>query len=189
QPTPQPEEPAPIHPPELRIEREGDARVVGRLEIVSAADTRIEVPPGELESRQQPEPAVSGEIARALRRAQAQGTGAVDRRDRHREADRRERIAGRAAHLEADPVAIPTQRAGRVYGALSPVGRIERRPQVVRPGEVAVEREPCWQNQTRGQMGAIAGAPAAVFGVAAVARERKTGKRAPRAGCFELPRP
>src|SRR2546422_4871187 len=38
-------------------------------------------------------------------------------------------------------------------------------------------------------MGAIAGAPAAVFGVAGVARERKTGKRAPRAGSFELPRP
>src|SRR5207249_6369827 len=52
-----------------------------------------------------------------------------------------------------------------------------------------VERGPCRQNQTRGQMGAVAGAPAAVFGVAAVARERKTGKRAPRAGSFELPRP
>src|SRR2546422_2650627 len=38
-------------------------------------------------------------------------------------------------------------------------------------------------------MGAIAGAPGAVFGVTGVARERKTGKRAPRAGSFELPRP
>src|SRR3989449_7955882 len=38
-------------------------------------------------------------------------------------------------------------------------------------------------------MGAIAGAPAAVFGVTGVARERKTGKRAPRAGSFKLPRP
>src|SRR2546429_9270623 len=144
--------------------------------MVPAADQRIEVPPGELESRKTPDPAVSGEIAGALRRAQPQGTGAVARRDRHGEADRRERIAGRAAHLEADPVAIPTQRAGRVYGALSPVGRIERRAQVVRPREVAVEREPYRQNQTRGQMGAIAGAPAAVFGVAGAAPPGETSE-------------
>src|SRR5438034_8000653 len=31
----QPEDSAPIHPPELRIERERDARVIGRLELVS----------------------------------------------------------------------------------------------------------------------------------------------------------
>src|SRR5207245_11251934 len=123
---------------------------------VPAAARRTEQQPGGLESRRQPEPAVSGEIAGALRRAQPQGTGAVARRDRHGEADRRERIAGRAAHLEADPVAIPTQRAGRVYVALSPVGRIERRPQVERPSADAVTTDPRPPNATRVHTRAIA---------------------------------
>src|SRR3989454_12350656 len=97
-----------------------------RLEVVSAADERIEVPTGELQARQEPQRAVRGEVAGALGRAQARGGGAVDRRDRPGEPDRRERIAGCAAQLDAEPVAVPSHRPGCVHGALSPVGRIDR---------------------------------------------------------------
>src|SRR5439155_26361694 len=105
---PQPEDPAPVHPPELRIKGEREARMVGWLEVVSPPPQRIEVPAGELESGQEPERAVRGEVARALGRAQAQGAGAVDRRDRYRESDRRERVAAGAADFEAAADANPT---------------------------------------------------------------------------------
>src|SRR6266850_3739294 len=76
-----------------------------------------------------------------------------------------------------------------LHGALSQVGRIERCLEVVRPCEVAVERQPRRQNQACGEMRAIAGPPAAVFGVARVAGEGEAGKWAPSAAAFELPRP
>src|SRR5712671_7833805 len=159
-----------------------------RLEVVSAADERIEVPTGELQARQEPQRAVRGEVAGALGRAQARGGGAVDRRDRPGEPDRRERIAGCAAQLDAEPVAVPSHRPGCVHGALSPVGRIDRRLQIVRPRQVAVQREPCRQTQAPSQVGAITRPPAAVYGVARVARQREAGKRAPGAAALELPR-
>src|SRR6184192_387267 len=132
---------------------------------------------------------MGGEIACALGRAQAHGTGAVDGGDRHGKADRRERIEGRATHIEADPAAIPAHRAGRVHGSLPQVGRIERGLEVVRPCEVAVQPQPRGEDESGGEMGAIAGASAAVVGVAGVAREGKAGKGAPGAGAFELPGP
>src|SRR5437588_4210894 len=64
---PQREDPAPVHPPEPRIERERHARVVGRLEVVPAPHDRVEVPAGELQSGQQAHHAARREIAGALR--------------------------------------------------------------------------------------------------------------------------
>src|SRR4029077_14958211 len=130
------EDATPVHPPELRVERERGPRMIGWLEVVASADEWIEVPPGQREARQEANGHVRGEIAGPLRR-----TEGIDGEEPRRAADRRERVARRSTDLEGDPAAVPSHCPRHVQRALGSVGRVEGRLEIARPGCVPVNRE------------------------------------------------
>ena len=129
------------------------------------------------------------EVARLLRSTQAYRARAVLRQEPHREADGRERVAACPADLEGDPAAFPAHRSGHVHGSLRHVRGFERCVEVASRREVAVQRKPGGEGESRREVRALAGPSATVVRVARVAGERETRDGVPRGRPFELPRP
>src|SRR5207245_9355552 len=63
------EDAALVHAPKLGVERGRDARMIGRLEVVAAYDGGVEIPTGQVESRQRLERALDGAGPRRRRGA------------------------------------------------------------------------------------------------------------------------
>src|SRR5882762_2407060 len=159
------EDPAAIHAPELRVEADREAGVMGWLE-VAAADHRIEVPPGERETRQRSDGRVCRDKLSAWR-----GPQMIHRFDPGFETEGDEGIPSPPAHLEHEPGMVPAQPRGDVDGFLvAGVADIERCAHVATLGELGTGAETQRERNTTSDERPVSGPVARVRGVARPAR-------------------
>src|SRR5207245_5069374 len=110
------EDAALVYAPKLGVERGRDARMIGRLEVVAACDGGLEIPTGQVESRQRLERAVDGEVPRRRRGAQA-----AQRFEPRGTPDRGERVASGQTDLDRGPTPVPAHGTRHVHRFLGGV--------------------------------------------------------------------